>query len=53
MTTLIKVGCLLLTRDQLKRALDEEMTISQTLEMVQRENKAKAKAKEKKNANHE
>lgn len=52
MTTLIKVGCLLLTPDQLKRALDNDLTISQTLDMVQRENKAR-KAKEKKDANNE
>lgn len=51
MTTLIKVGCLLLTPDQLKRALDNDMTISQTLDMVQKENKSKAK--EKKDANNE
>jgi hypothetical protein len=36
-TTLIKVGCLLLTPSQLQRALDEDLTISQTLEMVRRD----------------
>ena len=38
MSTLIKVGCLVMTPEQFERALREEMTISQALEMIRREN---------------
>lgn len=39
----IKVGCLLLTPQQYKRAMDNDMTISETLAMVKADNARKTK----------
>jgi len=35
MTTLITIGCLTMTPEQLDRALKEEMTVSQALKMIE------------------
>ena len=36
---LIQVGCLLMTPEQLKRALDEDMTVSQARKMIEEDMK--------------
>ena len=35
MSTLIRVGKLVMTPEQLQRALDEDMTVSQALKMIE------------------
>jgi hypothetical protein len=42
MSTLIKVGCLVMTPEQFQRALAEDMTVSQAQEMIRRENAEKS-----------
>lgn len=37
MAALITVGCLVMTPEQFQRALAEDMTVSQALEMIRRE----------------
>lgn len=44
MSTLIKVGCLTMTPEQLQRALAEDMTVSQAQEMIRREAEVEAEA---------
>ena len=39
MSTLIRVGNLVMTPEQLRRALDEDMTVSQAIKMIEDDKK--------------